>query len=183
MPWGRSFPSSPGCALTQSSSIVGHCQLKSMLIPKGGLGCNTCSNDHLALLPRDISSKYFHDIFADYTRCENGTCARIHREGYRRKHSRWVIQTPQGGAGYVYHAVGLDFVTSHIPYALSSKRPRDMAMNMGLECQRLLMYSDFQHRVPYERQVTDLCEAAIQKSSPTVKSMLHKCSKWNGSDY
>ena len=159
------------------------CQLKSMLIPKGGLGCKTCSNDHLALLPRDISSKYFHDIFADYTRCENGTCARIHREGYRRKHSRWVIQTPQGGAGYVYHAVGLDFVTSHIPYALSSKRPGDMAMNMGLECQRLLMYSDFQHRVPYERQVTDLCEAAIQKSSPTVKSMLHKCSKWNGSDY
>ncbi|NCY26874.1 MAG: hypothetical protein EBX37_19200, partial [Alphaproteobacteria bacterium] len=29
------------------------CHLRSMLIPKGGLGCNTCSNDHLALLPRD----------------------------------------------------------------------------------------------------------------------------------
>lgn len=160
------------------------CHLRSMLIPKGGLGCNTCSNDHLALLPRDMSSRYFHDIFEDYARCENGTCSRIHREGYKQhlsKLSRWV-QFPQGNAGYVYHAVGLDFVTSHIPYALTSKRPG----HVGLECRRLLMYSDLQHRVPYERQVPDprdaAVNAAIRESSPTVKSMLLRCTKWNCSD-
>lgn len=123
-------------------------QLGGMFIPKGGLGCSTCANDHLALVPRAAAHRYFRDIFEEYSACKNGTCASIHRKGFARRPSH-PFAPPRGGASYVYHAVGLEILPTHIPYALANHELAYTGENLTLGCHRLSVHSNFRHRMPY----------------------------------
>ena len=99
-----------------------------IIIPRGGLGCLKCSNDHLAVVPRESARQYFSDIADEYKKCENRRCAQIHSAAYAGGH--WK----SSGAGYIYVAVGLNFSAVHVPYTLTAK-----GKGVRLQCDRVAL--------------------------------------------
>jgi len=150
-----------------------------IIVPKGGLGCSSCANDHMAVVPRPLAELYFSDIADRYRSCDSGLCVQIHRTGYAGDTSKGN-PPHHGGAGYVYHDVGLNFSGVPVPYAVTY-HPTAGAMHTPplLQCNRLGDHTDLCHHIPYETPT--YCHVLFQNSAwhMTRACQGWRCSAWS----